>query len=197
MRKIQADVLAAIRLITLGVEGLERDLGLCHQLVTVPTVAQPIARMLDLNALDPVARRLVDEGDLPPEWIYWWLSLAAALSCQMFWDEAASLIVYTDRRHASDSLFPLLARKISPPYQVLPLMVTDLCEAFNGNADSAGFAIAWGVTDCDYNRPVFPLACRGAIVSILDKLGVACLINAEDRIALRPWMGDVGENSEA
>jgi hypothetical protein len=178
-----------IPLVALSANLLDRDLQLSGKLVQVRGSIQSTAQMVDYDALNTLERRLLDDGDLPPSWAYWWLTLAAELSYNAPWSECPALIVHIGQSGTQSSLGNLLGWGTSP-YQVLPLMVEDLCDALRHRSSSAGFALAWGVNGDDFSHPVLPVSCRGAILPVVDGMGALCIATDEDRSALRTWMGD-------
>ena len=54
--------------------------------------AQIVGYLIDIKPLKGLDRRLTNDGDLIPIWIYWWLTLAAELSMQQIPYKSAVLI---------------------------------------------------------------------------------------------------------
>lgn len=182
-------VLNSIPLVAISAESLQQDLRNSRKLVAVRGSTQVTACILDCNALDTLERRLIDDGDLPPSWAYWWLTLAAELSYNAPWSVSPALIVYTGNSGVQSPLGKFLGGG-KAPYQVLPLMVEDLCGALTARSFSGEFVVAWGVNGRDFTHPALPVSCRGAILPVVDGMGVLCIATDEDRSALGAWISD-------
>ena len=184
-----SDVLRSIPLSKLSVELLEQDLQLGSKLVQVEGSVRTTAWMIDYDALEPWKRCLIDNGDLLPSWAYWWLTLTAELAYNASWSNYSALIIQRTNSDTQSPLGNFLSWRTSP-YQILPLMVEDICDALTIRSSSVGFAVAWGVNSRDFNHPVLPISCRGAILPVVDGMGILCIATDEDRSTLDIWIGD-------
>lgn len=178
-----------VPLVTISVNSLEKDLQASRKLVRVRGSTKTIARMIDYNALSEQEHFLVDEGDLLPSWGYWWLTLAAKLSYDALWANSSALIIYSSEFGSQNSLVNLFDWKKSS-YKVIPLMIEDMCEALTVRSFIAGFILAWGVNSTYLNNPMLPISCRGAILPIVDGMGVLCIATDEDTNFLSNWIGN-------
>jgi hypothetical protein len=181
-------VLSRIPLVEISVESLQQDMQNSRKLVEVQGYTRLTAFMLDYDALEPLERRLIDDGDLPPSWAYWWLTLAAELSYNAPWGICPALIVHAEKPSTQSLLGNWLAWE-KAPYQVIPLMVEDICGVLTANSFSGEFVVTWGVNGHDFNKhPALPLSCRGAIFPIVDGMGALCIATDEDRSLLQAWI---------
>lgn len=173
---------------------------LAHERQVSETVVRPVgavravARLVETNRLAEMEQRLVDEGDLPPAWAAWWLTLAAELTYNAdLWSRTPALIIH---RAEGGGLLQKLGGAAGPSYQLLPLTVSDVCAALPARAFLNTFALAWGASGADLNHASFPVVCRGAVLPVLDGLGALFLASEADLDALRAWTGGSAGNGD-
>lgn len=153
-----------------------------------------VARFVDTGRLSGLDQRIVDDGDLPPGWASWWLTLAAELAYNaVLWSRTPGLIVRAASGGAASGGGPLRrllhGAAAGAPLRLLPLTVADVCETLPARSFANGFALVWGVPAAVMERPDFPVVCRGAVVPIVDGMGALFLASDEDLATLRAWTG--------
>lgn len=162
----------SLALLPLPVEPTEEARALVSRWVTLPVGIEVRGKLVDVAHLSAAERRLLDDGDLIPDWAQYWLTLAQQIG---------------ELCHQRAQTAVMLIPGKSP--QVLALTVGEVCAALGSSAFSypCGVVLAWGVPPALLHKPRFPLPCAGAAAPSVDGLAAVLFTTQEDEALLASW----------
>lgn len=154
-----------------------RECALMSRWVSVGSSCEIRACLVNVQALEPDEKPLLDDGDLLPRWGYFWMTLAA------------HLIQANDERGLAGAM--IIPREPARKTEVLELTVSDVAGALAGDGwwHDAGVILAWGIAGQFLSKPKFPLPCLGAIAPTADGLAAVSITSSEAVLVIPEWFG--------
>jgi hypothetical protein len=129
-------------------EAARSEAASIRRYLMLPTTCEYRGFRINVDALDGSDQSLFDEGDLLPEWAFYWLKLCAAILQRSATRGGVRALLVPSRKF------------------VAPLTVEDLCAEIASNAwkSEAEVFMIWGAEATLFKRPSFPIRCARSCV---------------------------------
>jgi hypothetical protein len=181
-------IMQSAPLTPLNSEVVEQFLARAMQVLMIQEPKQAFGFSLNCDRLSRLDADLLKDGDIPPIWVYWWLSLTVELKQEKY--GCVSIIYPISKNKNLLSQFPI---SLANTHNMMTeLTVKEICTAISSDMWLSSwnmYIIAWGISNAAGSKTQFPVVCRGAVIMILDALG--CLFittNESDRVAFQEWI---------
>ena len=150
--------------LTLAPPILQAEIAVAHRTINVQNPMVQQGFVLDVQALPAEENRLLDAGELLPDFLHFWLSQVARLLVRLDFDQTNAGIISTTHQ------------------QIFPLSLNHFLDVFHSNSwlGTSGAGIVWGVAPESFAKPRFPVAASGAVFPIIESLGIAWLSDKQD-----------------
>jgi hypothetical protein len=157
---------------------IDSQLTHINQLVHFDETVKIIGLGVDLHKLEGTDKYITDwEGSYPPNWINWWLNIAAEI---WYNDEIYGDSCLISPEKVQNELLGVQLPGNHLDYTPKSLEIEQMYNAIRTSAwtmSSSQYAIAWGVKEEDM---YIPIKCRGSITPTTDGLGFILITTRDE-----------------